>query len=152
MPIEQLLPYLTGAAGFLLALYTFIERRRDNQAAEIAKIKENLAQEVARLLADIAKLREELAGIKTQTGVFWKLAEAHLATMLHKPTHVERDRLLEKIQARQHMTEAECKRLIELLEDIVEEREPTTPDEKLAAILLMARMESRLAASKAKSH
>jgi hypothetical protein len=140
MTILQILPLIIGSAGLVLSLYTIIERQRDTHAKELAQ-----------QAKEISDIRSEIATLKTQIGVFWKVVETNVASMLHKPTHIERDHLLEKMRDRQPMSEAECKRLIELLSDIVEEREPTTAGERIGAVLLMARLESKLAASK-KAH
>jgi len=51
------------------------------------------------LFGFILKTNSTVAILKTQVDLIWKVVEADVATILHRPTHVDVDRLIEKFQA-----------------------------------------------------
>jgi hypothetical protein len=94
------------------------------------------------------KMEARLTSLETKMGVFWRVIEEKAVAILHAPIHYERDALLDKLLANKRLSPDDCDRLISMLDDIVEQRESTTPDERMAALLLLARLKSQKATRK----
>ena len=89
----------------------------------------------------VSKVNARLTKVEIQGEIFWKVVDPHLAAIIHSP-HAERrdylvDELLKDELPLQQLRELSC-----LLELAIAEEEG---EKKLAAALLLARVESKIA-------
>jgi hypothetical protein len=121
---------LISAAGVLLALIsltrTFMASRQDQ------------SEHIQTMLATI---QERCSLLEMKMGVFWRMCEEHLSTLLKKPTHIEMDDLLDKLRLHTLNLE-ESKRLRWWLQKVYLEDEATHAQARITAILVIAAVES----------
>ena len=85
-------------------------------------------------------LRDDIAKIKAETDIFWKVLEPHLANIIHSPTNRERDLLAAKLVAHT-ISKEEAVELCLLLEAALISTD-WDGDKRLAGMLLLARAQS----------
>lgn len=85
---------------------------------------------------DKARLEAEVAVMRKQLDLIWGMVEKHMTTILHSPHTPARDRLLEKIQAKEDLTDAELDVLSEDLEGIINDNSEIQGNRAVAVFLL----------------
>src|SRR5678815_1634110 len=98
------------------------------------------------LQADIGHLQERCSLLEMKMGMFWRMVEEHLSTMLKKPTHLEMDALLEKLRLHT-LTLEECYRLRRWLHAVYLEPDSQDTDaargsKRIIAILVTGAVEA----------
>jgi len=123
-------PWMLSGFGILIALIsllrTIVSANHDQSA---------------HLIQDIFQVKERVGLVEMKIGIFWRLVEENLGTLLKKPTHVEMDGLLDKLKAHT-LTLEEAQRLRGWLQRIYLDNEATHAHEWLTAILVLAAVES----------
>ncbi len=123
-------PWMLSGFGILIALIsllrTIVSANHDQSA---------------HLIQDIFQVKERVGLVEMKIGIFWRLVEENLGTLLKKPTHVEMDGLLDKLKAHT-LTLEEAQRLRGWLQRIYLDNEATHAHERLTAILVLAAVES----------
>lgn len=87
--------------------------------------------------AFVVKTNSRLVKLETGYEVFWKVLEPHLANIIHSPIHVRRDELVEKMVTGK-LSREEGYELLPMLKECF--NNCNTPDQKIAAALLLARL------------
>lgn len=90
---------------------------------------------------DLAHVQERCTLLEMKMGMFWRLVEEHLSTLLKKPTHLEMDTLLDKLKAHT-LTLEEGRRLRWWLQQVYLADEASHAQQRLTAILVLAAVES----------
>jgi hypothetical protein len=90
----------------------------------------------------ILKISERLTKVETNSSIFWKVLEPHMAAIIHSPNHKDRDDLVDKL-VRGILTKAEAQTLVCLLDENI--RENHNKVEVFASALYLARLQILLA-------
>lgn len=85
---------------------------------------------------DIEGVKERVTKLETQIGLWWNIVEKQAATILIKPTHYERDLLIERY-LRNELNDEELEIFIEMLRAINADKSES-PGDRLAAANLGA--------------
>jgi hypothetical protein len=89
-----------------------------------------------------AQRDQDIALLKKQADLFWRMVEQHMTTVLHSPHTPDLDKLLERLQEGDKLTEEEADELSKRLLEII-----NNPDEqqgnRSGAIFLLAAIERR---------
>uniref|UniRef100_A0A6M3LFC5 Uncharacterized protein n=1 Tax=viral metagenome TaxID=1070528 RepID=A0A6M3LFC5_9ZZZZ len=93
---------------------------------------------IVNYFAFVSKTNGRLTRLESRVDVFWKVLEPHLANIIHSPTHPRRDKLVDKL-VNKSLTDGEDVELKQLLRECLDD---CRQDQKLAASLLLARVES----------
>lgn len=96
------------------------------------------------MASDISVLQTDVAGIKKQNDIFWKVLEPHMAQIIHSPKSVDRDTLVDELVSGTITTD-EARKLAEMLEEAVQNNKTWTPEKRFAGVLLLARTRTLLA-------
>ena len=124
-------PYIISGLSTLIAL-----------VALICTLVTRSHEHVTTLQGMLGKLDERCTLLELKIGVFWRLAEEHLALMLKKPTHVEMDALLDKL-ADHTLTLPECYELRRWLYQVyLAPGLLPTRQERLIAVVVSAAVEA----------
>ena len=91
--------------------------------------------------AVLSKIKERLTALETKMDLFWKAIEGNIVKMLKTfPTNINKDILLDKLSQKElDIMEAEKLRTI-----LIGEMETTKTNNKLAYVLVIARLEQLL--------
>ena len=126
----QWVPWVISGMAFLVGLVgllrTFVVAGQDQSA---------------KFTASLAGLLERVGLLEMKTGVFWRLVEEHLSTLLKKPIHLELDDLLDKLKAHT-LTLDEAYILQRLLDETYLQNEVDHANQRVVAILVMGAVES----------
>lgn len=121
---------LSGLA-LVLALVSFLWNRQKVETEASVHVTNALAQ-----------LHERCSLLEMKMGMFWRLIEEHLSTMLKRPSHLEMDMLLDKLKAHT-LTLEEAKLLHRWLQRVyLDETGPEAGQQRLVAILVVAAVDS----------
>lgn len=88
---------------------------------------------------DIQGMKERLSSVETKISLFWGVMEKQAAAILIKPTHYERDEMIERY-LRGELNERETEEFIEMLQAINSDKN-ASPGDRLAAATLGAIVE-----------
>jgi hypothetical protein len=94
----------------------------------------------------ISLLNTDMALVKKQGDLFWGLIEQQMAKALIRPTHIELDRLLERLVRGEELTLAQERRLVEMLREVVNDKEEVPGVRAMGATILAIRLARRKAA------
>ena len=83
-----------------------------------------------------ADLKSEVDILKKQMGLFWGVVEKQMSTLLHSPHRPSLDVLLEKNTKGESLTEKEAERLVELLQNLIKEKDISTNEVSYATMLM----------------
>lgn len=122
--------WILSGLALLVAIASFFSNRQkaDSEAA-------------VRAVQEVGKLQERCSLLEMKMGMFWRMVEEHLSTMLVKPTHLEMDELLRKNKAHT-LTLEEAKRLRWWIQRTYLDDTTTFPGDRLTATLVMAGVNS----------
>lgn len=95
----------------------------------------------------IGLLNTDMALVKKQGDLFWGLIEQQMAKALIRPTHVEMDRLLERLVRGEELTPSQEQRLVEMLQEVVSDKKEVPGVRAMGATLLGIRLARQEAAS-----
>lgn len=123
-------PWILSGASLLLALLTLVRTFVVAGQSQSEKTHD-----------DISHIQARLDLIEMKLGVFWKLVEENLSTMLKKPTHNEMDHLLDKLE--QHtLTLDEAYRLRGWIRQVYLDTDTATAQERMIATLVLGAVNS----------
>ena len=88
----------------------------------------------------------EIALLKKQGDLFWGLVEQQMAKALIRPTHIELDKLLEKLVKGEELPEAQELQLQQMLHSAVIDKKESAGVRGVAAIILAIRLAKQEAA------
>lgn len=87
---------------------------------------------------DAAQTDARLDVLEKQMGLFWKLVEQHMTTVLHSPHTPDLDKLLEKYQSGEALTEEEADDLAHRLVTLINDSSEVQGNRAGAVFLLAA--------------
>jgi hypothetical protein len=134
------LPILGTIIAILLAVFGYVIKL----AQEVSEVKENhriLAGQHEHQLNCIPELKRSLDLLTGRMELYMKVLDPHLAGIIHSPLHVQRDLLVDKL-VNGVLTHDESMTLACELKELL--RQENDVDRKLAAALLLARVEWEL--------
>lgn len=115
---------IIGIIGGVLGVLAYLQRRYTPTA-------------IVTLNGDITDLRGEVEVLKKQMGLFWGVVEKQMSQLLHSPHRPVLDRLLDKNNAGEPLTDHEAQQLVSLLQKLIDSSE-LSPNEVSWATMLMA--------------
>lgn len=133
MPIP--IATLISVLSLSLSLAVFLYNRRRNTDTDTKAI-----------WAAINANSNDLVLLKKQGDLFWGLIEQQMAKALIRPTHIELDRLLERLVRGEELTQDQERRLMEMLRDVVDDKEEVSGVRAMGATILAIRLAKREAA------
>lgn len=85
----------------------------------------------------------DIALLKKQGDLFWGLIEQQMAKALIRPTHIELDRLLERLVRGEELAPDQEHRLVEMLREVVNDKEEIAGVRAMGATILAIRLAKR---------
>ena len=126
---------ITTAIALLISIASFLYTIRRNIGTDTKKIWDALNNNTT-----------EIALLKKQGDLFWGLVEQQMARALIRPTHIELDKLLEKLVKGEELPKAQELQLQQMLHDAVIDKKETAGVRGVAAIILAIRLAKQKAA------
>ena len=121
--------------GGLAAYFTFVAKT----GSRITAI-ETRCESCAEPLKQVGELRDELARLRADNTIFWKVIEPHLGSIIHSPTSTRRDELVDRLSSGT-LSRDELAELAAMLQGAVSHKDWGS-DKRLAGALLLARVRS----------
>lgn len=107
----------------------------------------NVGTDTKALWDAIGLLNTDMALVKRQGDLFWGLIEQQMAKALIRPTHIEMDKLLERLVKGEELTPSQEQRLVEMLREVVNDKNEVAGVRAMGATILAIRLARREAAS-----
>lgn len=123
-------PMILSGAGVLIALLSLLRSAQGSHTAAVQHVR-----------TELAALHERCALLEMKMGIFWRLVEENLSTMLKRPTHLEMDSLLDKLHSHT-LTLPEAYQLRDWLTQVYLEEEVEQAQQRVIAILVLGAVES----------
>ncbi len=103
-------------------------------------IRRNAGTDTQKLRDAIAANTTDIALLKKQGDLFWGLIEQQMAKALIRPTHIELDRLLEKLVRNEPLTPEQELQLVYMLRQTVGDKQEQAGVRAMAATILAIRL------------
>lgn len=103
-------------------------------------VRRNSGADSRKIWDAIGSSNTEIALLKKQGDLFWGLIEQQMAKALIRPTHIELDRLLEKVVRNEELIPAQENRLVEMLKEIVHDKQEVAGVRAMGATILAIRL------------
>ena len=116
-------------------------------AGAIYNRRRNAGSDTKKIWDAIGLLNTDMALVKKQGDLFWGLIEQQMAKALIRPTHIEMDRLLERLVHGEELTPSQEQRLVEMLQEVVSDKKEVPGVRAMGATLLGIRLARQEAAS-----
>jgi hypothetical protein len=127
-----------AALGFVALYFGFVLHVREDISTIMARCEHN-----CRILETVPQIEAKLATLTANNAVFWKVLEPHLAGIIHSPVHKDRDFLVDEFMGGRLSGSDLLELHLLLTAMLTDENEPA---KRLAAALLLARVEAQIAA------
>lgn len=135
------IPLLGTIIAILMALFGYVVKLTQD-VAEMREKHRVICEQHTKQLDCIPDLVHKIDLLTGRMELYMKVLDPHLAGIIHSPIHVRRDRLVDRL-VNGELTPTEAKTLACELRDLLAQE--NNVDKKLAAALLLARVEWELA-------